>query len=96
MIGAFRRRLNTPSAKYGLALAMLSGGLRLLVETIREDHQALEELVELHADTRTRVFAFETIEEGERVIDEADRDLASSDPSETDQTDQPITEENNS
>lgn len=85
MIRSLRKKLSTPSGKYALALMMLTGGIRLLVETIREESGTLAELVELHADTRTRIFAFETIREGEQVID-GSHDVV-------EETDQPTTEE---
>lgn len=65
---SLRGWLKTPGAQYAIAGVTATYGIRRLVELTRENRADLDELVELHAETRTRVFALETIEEGRRAI----------------------------
>jgi len=71
MLTSIRAKLNTPGAQYAIAGAAISVGVRRLVELTRASRADLDELVELHAETRTRVFALETIEEGRRSLEPA-------------------------
>lgn len=68
MFTRLREKLNTPGAQYAIAAFALSYGVRRLVDLAHASRTDLDELVELHAETRTRVFALETIEEGRRAL----------------------------
>lgn len=68
MFSVIRAKLNTPRAQITIAGVALSFGARILIEQTKELACQLDELTELHAETRTRVFGLETIEEGKRVV----------------------------
>jgi hypothetical protein len=68
MLTRLRNWAKSPAGQYAIAGGAISYGARRLVELTRASRADLDELVELHADTRTRVFTLETIEEGRRAL----------------------------
>ena len=69
MFKTLRGQLKKPKVRFALAGAAMSWGALTLRDLAKDTRRDLDELVDLHAETRTRVFELETIEEARRLVD---------------------------
>jgi len=77
-----REKLSSPTTRLAIAAAAIGYGVRIIVDRAKQTERRLEalgqnhesvvelysELAGLHAETRTRVFQLETVEEAKRAV----------------------------